>query len=491
MSVSTVTVNKLKESLAEYETLLEMLEEALDDDEKAVKVKQIEKDKSRLEISFLNLSKVYKAKYKEEALEKVTEDEFNSLDEKSVPKFRYNDTWYSAVKKRYVTVKNRVDDKIEAEDQVDEKDDIEKEEKLQLSTLQDTAKKERLGRRIVAERKSIEDFISDVVKQIDLAPEGSILPVRAQVLQGSLRDLESRLEGSLLQSFEEWIVALDADEASKEVVTQEEFVATQRARVRTAVVALSKKLKSLSSDGMRGTGEKVFLKKQDVPKFGGDILEYPEFQRRWKALVSPASLGTEAELDRLRDSVPDEAKKLLIGQTTMAGAWDVLTKMYGNKTMLANKLKMKLKTIKSAGKEDHDIVLKLIIEVKGIVNRLTSLGLHEMLKYDDEYISAIFKALPSSERIQWLKFSKSSYSTEWEALMDFLEVAHNRANDIKAHLTNYAAQSMPSDDIKCNKCHKKGHIRKNCTAAAVNLKKDSEDTDDDEDNKTQWAQRWT
>ena len=57
----------------------------------------------------------------------------------------------------------------------------------------------------------------------------------------------------------EWIVALDADGASKEAVTQEEFVATQRARVRTAVVALSKKLKSLSSDGMKGTGEKVFL----------------------------------------------------------------------------------------------------------------------------------------------------------------------------------------------------------------------------------------
>ena len=62
--MSTVTVNKLKETLAEYETLLEMLEDALNDDEKAVKVKKIEKDKSRLEVSFLNLSKVYKAKYK-------------------------------------------------------------------------------------------------------------------------------------------------------------------------------------------------------------------------------------------------------------------------------------------------------------------------------------------------------------------------------------------------------------------------------------------
>ena len=64
MSVSTVTLNKLKESLAEYETLLEMLEDALDDDEKAVKVKKIEKDRTRLETSFLSLSKVFKAKYR-------------------------------------------------------------------------------------------------------------------------------------------------------------------------------------------------------------------------------------------------------------------------------------------------------------------------------------------------------------------------------------------------------------------------------------------
>ena len=57
------------------------------------------------------------------------------------------------------------------------------------------------------------------------------------------------------------------------------------------------------------------------------------------------------------------------------------------------------------------------------------------------------------------------------------------ANDIKAHLTNYAAQSMPSGDVKCNKCHKKGHIRKYCSAAAVTLKKDPEDTEEEEDHK--------
>ena len=126
MSVSTVTLNKLEESLAEYETFLEMQENALDD-EKAVKVKKIEKDKSRLEISFVNLSKVYKAKYRKEALEKVTEEEFNGLDENSVSKFKSNDAWYTIVQKKYVIVENWADDKIEAEDKVEEKDDIEKE----------------------------------------------------------------------------------------------------------------------------------------------------------------------------------------------------------------------------------------------------------------------------------------------------------------------------------------------------------------------------
>ena len=136
---------------------------------------------------------------------------YNCLDDKFVPKFSYNDTWYATVKKRYVTVENRADDRIEAVDKVEDQDETDKEEKLQLSSLQDMAKKERQGKRIVAERKSIEDFIADVVKQIDLAPEGSSLPVTAQVLQTSLRDLESRLEGSLLQSFEEWIVGLDPE----------------------------------------------------------------------------------------------------------------------------------------------------------------------------------------------------------------------------------------------------------------------------------------
>ena len=100
-----------------------------------------------------------------------------------------------------------------------------------------------------------------------------------------------------------------------------------------------------SSSGSHHT----YLKKLDPPKFSGDLLDFPEFKRRWIANVTSENLGAEAELDRLRDNVPDQAKKMLIGEKSMDTAWKILTKLYGNKTMIANKLKNKLKNINTYG----------------------------------------------------------------------------------------------------------------------------------------------
>ena len=43
-------------------------------------------------------------------------------------------------------------------------------------------------------------------------------------------------------------------------------------------------------------------------------------------------------------------------------------------------------------------MIGLAVEVKSIVKNLTELKMQDMLKYDDEYLSAIFRALPSQER---------------------------------------------------------------------------------------------
>lgn len=154
---------------------------------------------------------------------------------------------------------------------------------------------------------------------------------------------------------------------------------------------------------------------------------------------------------------------MLIGEKSLVNAWKILTKLYGNKTLLANKLKSKLKSVSSSGKEDHDVIINLCIEVKSIICSLTELGMQEMLKYDDEYLSAVFRALPTQERTMWLKFDKKDYDSEWKAMETFLKLIHEEATNTKVLLSNYIIKSSGNESIKCRQCHKMGHKKADCT----------------------------
>ena len=63
-----------------------------------------------------------------------------------------------------------------------------------------------------------------------------------------------------------------------------------------------------------------------------------------------------------------------------------------------------------------------------------------MLCHNDRYLSAVFKALPDSERLEWLKFDKTEYSYEWEAMMVFLDQAREKATNTKVLLSCYTDQ---------------------------------------------------
>ena len=71
--------------------------------------------------------------------------------------------------------------------------------------------------------------------------------------------------------------------------------------------------------------------------------------RKWKAQVTPANLPPESELDRLRENIPPQASKTLFGEKSMANAWKILENLYGDKDLIANKLKSQLKNINVQG----------------------------------------------------------------------------------------------------------------------------------------------
>ena len=98
----------------------------------------------------------------------------------------------------------------------------------------------------------------------------------------------------------------------------------------------------------------------------------------------------ETELDRLRENIPSQAAKALFGETVMAKAWKVLESLYGDKDLIANKLKKQLKGIKVKGKHDYDIIIDLVTDVNNIVLRLKTIDAEPMLHVDSEFLSAVF-----------------------------------------------------------------------------------------------------
>ena len=108
----------------------------------------------------------------------------------------------------------------------------------------------------------------------------------------------------------------------------------------------------------------------------GNIVEYPDFLRKWKTQVGRAGWEADSEFEHLKDSIPAaQASKALYGETSMDGASGVLNKHYSNPDLRANKLKLQLKNIKPRGKGDQAVVINLATEVNNAVLRLKSLSL--------------------------------------------------------------------------------------------------------------------
>ena len=440
--------------------------------------------RERLDNSFVNVCTDWVAYKRDTGL---NENDFNKIDDTSdVAVIEHNYAWFEAFKDEFYTICEKSDDKLEAMEvqkngEIETKADLEYKVKIQQSKKQC----EFLLSQIEAESDDIEGAMKSFESEVNNIPAGGLKVSKAMAYKSGLKEISERLNVGLDSKVMQVLPLLDNDESANKNTLYIQFLTTHRSRLRKLLETIEEKVEqNIPSNSYtdKPRPEQTFLKKTDPPKFEGDMVTYPDFRRKWKANVSKANLSAESELDRLRDNVPEKAAKMLFGEATMEGAWTILDKMFGNKTLIANQLKNQLKGIKASGTADHDIVINLSIEVKTIEKRLKELGLNQMLNYDDEYLSAVFKALPYNERREWLKYDKTSYTYEWEAMVLFLEQAREEATSTKVLLSSYGEQS--DTKLICKKCGQAGHKKYECTVkinAARVSKVESDDTSDDEE----------
>ena len=460
-------------SLSNYETMFDLVSKASDAD-KPVLAKSHSKFRDNLDEHYVNLCCDWKS-YKEDIGQGA--DEFNKVDEDTgQPVIKHNDDWFSKVQEAYIDLCEKSDDTLEKQAntrKVNSGEETKADQDLQMRVQHDKKVGTLLSSQIESESESIRAAVVKLGSEVTAVTAGALEFSKAESFKAKLMSLSDRLNVGLQSLVMQCLPMIEDGEADLKNTLHNQFMSVQRSKLaeissQIAEKSEKKPVTAAYSVEQKSSKDQTFLKKIDPPKFDGEEISYPDFKRKWIANVSKSNLSPESELDRLRDNVPPQAAKMLFGEVTMAGAWSIMDNLYGNKTIIANKLKTQLKTIKAVGKEDFDVVINLAIDVKTIDKRLRSLNLQQMLCYDDEYLSSVFRALPSSERLEWLKFEKSGYSFEWEAMMVFLEQARVNATQTKVLLSCYGDQS--EEKVTCRRCGVSGHKKANCPVKINALK---------------------
>ena len=70
----------------------------------------------------------------------------------------------------------------------------------------------------------------------------------------------------------------------------------------------------------------------------GDCLDYLEWKTKWKSAVTVCNLPPVTELDKIKESIPEKAKKRIYDAGSLTMAWKILDKTYGDKKLIAQKL---------------------------------------------------------------------------------------------------------------------------------------------------------
>ena len=234
-------------------------------------------------------------------------------------------------------------------------------------------------------------------------------------------DVDGKFE-KLLREFEE----VEENENAADVF--EKWKDETLAEVNKLKNKVTKIVKPIEAQNQKGLSTyQAQFKKSDPPKFSGDCLDYLEWKTKWESVVTVCNLPAITELDKIKENIPEKAKNRLYEANSLPMAWKILDKTYGDKRLITQKLKSKMKNLKPVSKEPHEIIIEIHEQYDFLVKRLAKLGEKDLLETDLEYLNSIYLHLPEKHKWLWEDFDVDTYNSEWKAFAVFFEDQYDKA----------------------------------------------------------------
>ena len=169
------------------------------------------------------------------------------------------------------------------------------------------------------------------------------------------------------------------------------------------------------------------------------------------------------ELSILKENVSNEAKTFIFETETLSDAWKILEELYGDKRLIALKVKEKMKNLKPTAKDDHEKVIELKLHVDHLSRRMTLANAEGILDSDYDFINAILKHLPQYEQRRWAEFDYVRHGGFWKGFLAFLSDIERAAKNMRlTALSQNTNDEQRARRNKCDWCQIPGHIESKC-----------------------------
>ena len=283
--------------------------------------------------------------------------------------------------------------------------------------------------------------------------------------------LELGQEQSELEELEEWrsenLAVVESlkdklEDAASVKKNEEKLLEKTNLEIATAAAVAA------TQGASRGPNPLSFFGKQKLPTFGGEVLEYLDFKLQWSREVHLGNVHPGQELSLLKRNIPKEAQDMMLEVNDLEAVWKILDRLYGDKKLISQKLKRKMKSLKPTVTEPHEKIIWLNNQIVYLGHRMKLAGCADVLYTDCDYLTNVYFHLPEYTQHLWDHLDKSSYENEWEAFAKFMERQFDVAMSKRAVMiankeesTKKAGEKV-SEEKKCSWCGKPGHKENKC-----------------------------
>lgn len=229
-------------------------------------------------------------------------------------------------------------------------------------------------------------------------------PTDSQIEKGLLK-LEQHYDA--LVSANEKVIALLPNDASETLVEEQmsymDEINKTRNTVSSDATSLAGMLKEKAilyekqlhrEDTQRPTAPaevKSHLERLSVPKFSGDLRDYPSWRQTFRHTMAKYCPDNEEQLQRLKEAVSPSVKNDIVHCLSVDTAFKVLDRNYGNEDELMSILLKDIKSCKLAKNGDAKSLKALAFELNNFIVRVTDLGKVHDLKSDYLFVDVLSK----------------------------------------------------------------------------------------------------